>query len=434
MIEFGKRIEMFSDNYIAQKIEGLIFKHNRPECLGKALSFTFPWENAGSLGLTVFEDGDTVRMYTRGYPESLTDDESVSCLYESRDGLTFSPVSVSEIPYQGTEVNNIVKMGMTCHNFAVFLDSNPSCPSDEKYKAVGGTFRTDGLFAYSSPDGIHWREMSDRQILTDGSFDSMNMAFWDPEAGIYRCYFRYYESGIRAIASSTSEDFLNWSAPVPNRYAGGIREHLYTNAVRPVPGAEHMLVSFPMRYCPDRKIEIPDSFAASRPGVSDCILMTSRNGNDWDRKCGGPWISGGLDRREWTQRNFITAGGIVCRGDSFYIYVEKHYMWDDCGIWVYSVPRYRLSCLSAGEKQGHFMSGPVRFETSSFYVNFATSALGSVRFRILDEEGHEMASSEELWGNEISKEVYLPQIKGRTGYIRAEMREAELYAMGSRML
>ncbi|MBO4219362.1 MAG: hypothetical protein J5933_00345 [Clostridia bacterium] len=434
MKEFGKKIELFSDNYIAEKIDGLAFRYYRPECLCKALDFSFPWENAGSLCLTVFEDGETVKMYTRGYPESLTDDESVSCLYESRDGLSFSPVTVSEIPYHGIEVNNIVKMGMTCHNFAVFLDSNPSCSPDERYKAVGGTFRTDGLFAYSSPDGIHWRNMAENQVLTDGSFDSMNMAFWDPAAGVYRCYYRYYEKDIRAIASSTSDDFVNWSAPVPNRYAGGIREHLYTNAVRPVPGAEHMLISFPMRYCPERKIGLTDSFAASRPGVSDCILMTSRNGNDWSRPCDGPWISGGLDKREWTQRNFITAGGIVCRGDSFYIYVEKHYMWDDCGIWVYSVPRYRFSSLGAGEKQGSFVSGLMRFETPSFFVNFRTSALGYVRFRILDEDGHDMASSEDLWGNEISKEVILPQIEGRTGYIRAEMSEAELYAIGSRML
>ena len=53
------------------------------------------------------------------------------------------------------------------------------------------------------------------------------------------------------------------------------------------------------------------------------------------------------DDREWTQRNFITVGGIIVRGDEFYFYVEKHYMWDDGGIWAYSVPKYRLVSLYA---------------------------------------------------------------------------------------
>ena len=40
--------------------------------------------------------------------------------------------------YKKPLYNNIVKKSLSAHNFRAFIDTNPNCPEDERYKAVGG--------------------------------------------------------------------------------------------------------------------------------------------------------------------------------------------------------------------------------------------------------------------------------------------------------
>ena len=36
--------------------------------------------------------------------------------------------------------------------------------------------------------------MADAPVITDGAFDSQNLAFWDAHSGQYRAYWRYFTS------------------------------------------------------------------------------------------------------------------------------------------------------------------------------------------------------------------------------------------------
>ena len=45
-----------------------------------------------------------------------------------------------------------------------------------------------------SPDGVHWEMMQDEPIITDGKFDSQNLAFWDEVRSEYRAYIRDFHS------------------------------------------------------------------------------------------------------------------------------------------------------------------------------------------------------------------------------------------------
>ena len=264
----------------------------------------------------------------------------------------------------------------------------------------------------------------------------MNMAFWDNYAKLYRCYSRYYEvGGIRAIQSCVSTDFVHWSAPVPNQYADGITDQLYTNAARTMPGAEHILISFPMRYNPSRK-KVPEHGGSdhwSFDGVTDMVLMTSRNGIFWDRTWGDAWLAGSTYLHEWTERNFITCGGIIERGEEFLLYVEKNYRWDDCGIWVYSIPKYRFLSLYADKNGGKMVTKPLAFRSDDIYLNFSTSACGHVVVEVLDDEGNVRVTSEEFYGNEISASLHVEGLKGTTGRLVFRLKEASLYAVGSNM-
>ena len=41
-----------------------------------------------------------------------------------------------------------------------------------------------------SADGIRWQFLSDRPAITDGQFDTQNVASFDPEIAKYRAYIR----------------------------------------------------------------------------------------------------------------------------------------------------------------------------------------------------------------------------------------------------
>lgn len=446
MISFGNRIEMLVDDYLLAETNNVSFRKAEPKALGKVLGFDEPWEGLGSLGLTIFEDEENIKCYYRGFPDGASDQDErqTSCLAVSKDGIRFERAAVNRISYDGITENNIVRMDTYCHNFAPFYDTNPACRPGEKYKAIGGKWEEGGVHVFASPDGILWHELADGPVITKGAFDSMNMAFWNPHTGLYHAYTRYFDKtmksevmpmGCRGIQSCTSEDFIHWTEPVYNEYAeGGPTDQLYTNATRPVPGAEHILVSIPMRFQEKRK-KIPEyegnPYGAG--GVSDCVLMTSRDGVYWDRKVKDAWISGSLYSHEWTQRCFIALGGIIERGDDFYYYTMQNYMWDDDGIFAYSLPKYRLISLYADGSGGSFITKALRFESDEIYLNYATSAYGYVKVTVLGEDGAEIFASEEIYGNELSHKLCVEGLCGKCGRLRIELKEAHLYAMGSAM-
>ena len=453
MIHFGKRIELLVDEYLIDEKKNLSFRLQIPKDCGCVIPFEKLWEGEGSIPMTVLADDENVKCYYRGFPTMGNDDtdKQTSCLSVSDDGLHFTPYPVNEISYDGITENNIVRMDTFCHNFAPFYDINPNCKPDERYKAIGGIIQQGGIHVFASPDGIHWHMLADGPVITKGAFDSMNMAFWSPADGLYHCYARYCyipgeENGnrhayntvgnLRAIQSYTSEDFIHWTDPVPNEYAEGHPiDELYTNSTRPIPGAEHIYISTPMRFHAYRqKVEYFDRNPWDNRGISDIILMTSRDGVHWDRSVKDAWLSGGVEEdREWTQRNFITAGGIIERDDKFYFYVQKHYMWDDCGIWAYSVPKYRLMSLYADGDGGSFVTKPLHFESDTISLNYRTSAYGYIRVTVRDMDGTTLYTSDEIYGNELSHTLIFEGLTGKEGTLLIEMKEANLYAIGAKM-
>src|SRR6202012_4523868 len=90
--------------------------------------------------------------------------------------------------------------------------------------------------------------MSDGPIITDGAFDSQNLAFWDAVRGEYRAYWRIFSGGFRAIRTATSKDFLHWGNQAELSYEDSPAGRLYTSQVRPSSRAPHLLIGFPTRY------------------------------------------------------------------------------------------------------------------------------------------------------------------------------------------
>jgi hypothetical protein len=263
-LDIGSRRELFVDDLLIDRLEGAERRLHHPVPREIAIVHEEAWEGAGSGYHTVLRDGDLLRMYHRGSALGVKDGKlilgkEVYCYAESRDGLQFTKPHLGLFEYNGSKQNNIVWDGVGVHNFAPFLDTNPDCRPAARFKALAGTAKEGGLFAFQSADGIHWSLMREEPVVTRGAFDSQNLAFWDQAAGKYRAYFRTFTQGVttgevwqpagyRAIRTAASVDFLNWSEETDLTYKDSPPEHLYTNQIGPYVRAPHILIGFPTRY------------------------------------------------------------------------------------------------------------------------------------------------------------------------------------------
>jgi hypothetical protein len=251
-------------------------------------------------------------MYHRNSALGVTDarlivGKQVYCYAESKDGIKFHKPNLGLFEYNGSKENNIVWDGVGVHNFAPFLDINPDCSPDARFKALAGTAKEGGLFAFKSADGIHWSLMRKEPVVTEGAFDSQNLAFWDPTAKMYRAYFRTFTkgtttgkvwkpAGYRAVRTATSKDFLSWGNEADLTYEDSPEEHIYTNQIAPYFRAPHILIGLPTRYVergwslsmralPQLKHREMRSRAHLRYGtaLTEALVMASRNGVHFER-------------------------------------------------------------------------------------------------------------------------------------------------------
>ena len=210
VIDVGSRRELFVDDYLVDTLSGAAaYDLKKPQAQEVSLVTGEPWEGNTSGYFTIFQDGPLYRMYYRGwhYENGSMAHPETTCYAESTDGIHWTKPSLGIIEYDGSTDNNIVWKSPGSHNFTPFKDANPNAGPDAKYKAVtrnaaaGGAH---GLYALKSPDGLHWSLMSQQPVITEGAFDSQNLAFWDAHRGHYVDYHRDFRSGVRDIKTATS--------------------------------------------------------------------------------------------------------------------------------------------------------------------------------------------------------------------------------------
>ncbi|OPZ80827.1 MAG: hypothetical protein BWY76_03239 [bacterium ADurb.Bin429] len=401
-----------------------------------------PWENHWTGYYSVVQDGDKIRLYYRGASEADGNGWEPTCYAESSDGITFARPKLGLVDFNGNTANNIIWRGVISHNFAAFLDTNPAADPAARYKALGGLgFEHAGLYALGSADGIHWSLLRETPVMTEGAFDSQNIAFWDARIGAYRSYSRYIfpteeTQWFRAIQSCTSEDFLTWTTPVPNAYDVP-HEEFYTNATVSCPGAEHIYLSFPKRFLPTRHKVL----AHESPGVSDAVFMTSRDGVHWDRTFREAWVRPGRDERNWTQRSNMTAWGIAeTAPDEFSLYISEHYSWPDNRLRRLTVRKHGFASVHGGVPGGEMVTRAFTFTGSQLHLNYATSAAGSLRCELQREDGvpirgFTLADFPPLYGDEIDAAATwtggddLSILAGTPVRLRVALEDADLYAI-----
>lgn len=436
------RLELFADDFLIATKSSEIFRHvHQPEPKGVVFVADALWEGNTSGYYTVFRDDDLLKMIYRGWAHASSKPvralhRELTCYAESNDGLSFSRPELGLHEWEGSSRNNIILDDNGTHNFAAFKDTNPHCPPGARYKGIGGEKKDGGLFVYQSPDGIRWKKIKQEAVITDGAFDSQNIAFWDEHAKLYRAYYRVFSEGgtdggewkpkgVRAIRTSTSTDYINWEPGTDLTYKEGTPEqHLYTNAVLPYERAPHLLIGFPTRYLPDEGERVEPVFMISRDGVH----FTRFN---------EPVIpESAPEDRAGNRSNYMVWGLVELPAEpgKMSVYATEAYYGPVPGRvrrFVYRTDGF--VSLRSREKEGVVRTRPLRYIGKQLLLNYSVSKGGSIVVEQVDENGETVAVSQQLTGDSVSAPVEWKDGEGlpERGVVTLQFRleNADLFSM-----
>jgi len=503
-IDIGSRLEPLIDDYLIDHRSGsLELQLHRPVRRSESITLDRPWEGNNSNYATVLKHDDTFLFYYRGSGLVLRDGSiggahfATTCVMTSKDGIPWTRPDLGFVKRQGWEKNNILltfdpdcpidfskgqslddgndllsgkKVPFTgaVHNFTPMLDANPECRPDERFKALGGHDHR-LLYAYKSPDGIHWSMMQEEPVIVDGMLDSQNLAFWDPVQNCYYAYYRDFKNKEgdtrkytkrefsfqeRDVKFATSKDFIHWTDGRWVDWQPSRMTQLYTSQIQLYPGAVHLRIGFPMRYVPGRgqysklsqRIAKSDPYYASV--YTDTGLVTSRDGRSFK-----VWPEALLRPGPTDESWFYSFGGTALNlfetpspypggPNEWSFYVLDHGAWFGNGVCFhrYSIRKDGFVSASSPMAGGSLVTKPIVFAGNALQINFETSANGSVRLELQDAEGTPLPGLSlddcpSLFGNSIAYPVHwnsdaqLANCAGKPVRLKAELKDADLFAI-----
>ena len=477
-MDIGKRREVCWDEYLIDKAENVKVQMHHPEYRGVALHCDAPWEGNCCCYFVLIPESDQMRLYYRGCRDELDEFDNCRathrtyfCYAESRDGKQFHRVSTKMIPYAGQENNNII-MDNIPDNIYFFYDTNPDCRYEERYKGLA-QIGDQELWYFKSADGVHFEK--ERMLCNDGAYDSMNVAFWDEKTQQYFLFFRGVHGGgsqngkwtaeetrlrhntvVRDVRVRTSKDFVHWNDAQMITFSPEREDtELYTNQIQKYYRARDMFIGFPARYVdrygdPQNFPHLPDwkkrqgiirKFGREGTVMTDAMIMTSRDGYTF-RRTDEAFLTAGIERG----CNWYYGDGFLCYGmaetesdipgapNEISLYMGQCYRAKDVELARYAIRLDGFFSWRCDYEPGVVLTRPIRFEGNALSINFATSAAGYVRIRLLDADGAPIEGYDSgcLFGNSVDRTVdfseALEKLAGKEVRMEISMRDADLYS------
>lgn len=427
-VDIGNRLELFVDDHLISETKGDVRRQMvRPEPKEVVFETGESWEGNTSGYYTVFRDGDLYRMIYRGWQHDAkmkAAHKEVTCYAESKDGIHWSKPKLGLFEWNGSKENNIVWLGPGTHNFTAFRDQNPKAPTASRYKAFGGVGSFGGgLVPFESSDCIHWKLTQNKPVITNGAFDSQNLAFWDVDRNEYRAYWRYFGDGVRAIRTATSKDFIHWENEADLTYhVGTPTEHLYTNAIQKYFRAPHLFIGFPTRYEPKSQQVEP-------------ILVTSRDGELFKRYPEAVIPRTAPKDRNHNRSNYMVWGMFQLPGkpNEISVYGTENYYERTPGRvrrFVYRVDGF--VALRGGADGGQVSTKPLRFTGQNLLLNYVVKSGGRLTVDAIDESGKVVGQSQPLEGDAVDAPVnwtQKPDLSKGTIRLRLSITNADVYSL-----
>lgn len=451
----------------------------------KVMSMDERWEGDGCGYFNIVDCHGFYRMYYNAcgaYAKTGDNDSIRIAAMESEDGIRWKRIE-RENDYLGTRSkNNIVfcTRDFSVDNFVVFYDENFDCPADEKFKALAMICDygvSVELCCFVSADGLDFKKKgsifgkifyTEEQYRNDVlMFDTMNICFWDSEAGKYRMFVRGFHNipttelpsgndrdrneGVRDVRYSESADFEHWTNPVRLKY--DTEEYaIYTNQIIKYFNSKNMYVGFPTRYVERKKWS--DSFEElcgkeyrkermqDHPrfglAVTDTLFMYSRDCINWTKYDEAFITPGEEHEHAWVYGSCYLAYNMIRtkregKDDELSLFMpENRETKVPVDLYRYSIRIDGFISRYGDYRTKKIVSKPFILDGDSITVNFSTSAAGSIKIRITDEDG-KVACSDEHFGDKVDRKIKfdkpLLKFKGRTCIMEIELKDAHLFSI-----
>lgn len=479
VIDLAGRRELFIDDHLIGEMKNVQILVHSPEPQEIAVQCDAPWEGNGCGYYTVLHDEreSVYRMYYHAWqiPTGIEPGGplSIAC-FESKDGITWVRPSLGLCEFNGSKDNNIIldKMGdgSGCHDFSPFIDENPAASPEARYKATGAGAETNkGVWAYQSPDGIHWTPMADAPVFSNGAFDSQNVSFWSATEQQYVLYYRTFSQGdfqgTRLVNRAVSKDYLHWTEEGVIAFSEGEGPQplaqFYVSQIKPYPRAPQIYIGFPARYVdhgltestkllPEWDLREKRMTVTPRYGtaITDSVYITSRDGKNF-RQSNDVFLRPGLrTRHNWSYGDNYIAWHVVetpsTRDDapkelSLYA-TESYFTGRDSRLRRYTLRIDGFASVHAKLKEGEFTTKPVAISGNELSLNVATSAAGMVAVELQEPDGtpipgFTLDECDPIYGDTLDRRVSwkgnrsLTAHTGKPVIVRFVMREADLYSL-----
>ena len=366
-----------------------------------------PWESFINAYTTLFEDDGRYRLYYECYHypsvQSEGDDLKAMLAYaESTDGVNWVKPTIGTVSVDGSTENNLVfgrelSRGRGAHGASVFKD--PSAAPAERYKLVHMGKENGQLcvFGAVSPDGLIWTSL-EKPLIVGFMSDTQTVMAYDAEKGRYVGYFRGWSGlehgkwhGRRAIAYAESDTFESW--PIPqNIVTPDVHDDpdtdIYTNAYTRWPDAENAHLMFPALY-------------KRTADLCEVHLMTSRNGQNWQRPSRKPIVGRGEPNSGWEGGVYAGCGLITTPAGEWALPLGPKWHTHNQGHFPEgrpaNPPNRGYTCLAVWRKDG-FMSleasvegkcttVPFVMDGGTLQINAWTQFGGEIRFELAKATG-----------------------------------------------
>ncbi|MFO0954198.1 MAG: hypothetical protein U0835_24185 [Isosphaeraceae bacterium] len=451
-LDLGSGPQLFLDDHVVDRIDGLTRRPETPERVerpvldSKTFGCTQPY-------MTVTRDASSGRFriwYNRG---------PAVWHAESDDGVRWrNPRVAWDLPrgYGASLVDDGERAKDPARRFK-FGNWQATRSREDKPGDDGG------MYVGFSPDGFRWSAHDHNPVLptwpegydrptTYGVGDIVDV-YYDPLLRLYGAAVKVhavpgegYAPGPRAgkgirrlVGHSASPDFVRWERPrrilAPDARDEGLLEFYGMGAI-------HLRGSLRIGLARVLRDDLPCDPGGPRDGIGYSVLVTSRDGRNWERRR-EPFLDRNPAVRSWDHA-MTWVGAAVPVDDEVFLYYggyargHKVEAATERQIGLARMKRDRYLGLAAAGDEGRLLTRPFVVPAGRLTVN-ARAAGGSVHVRLLDPDGNPLdgvptRAAKPVEGDVLSGEVFpagaLAPVCGKTARLEFRVRKAALFGFG----